>query len=167
MTLLRLDSGLKRRLRDCMPRKPSQQRERRYVVEYVNERFPDRRSAVYNAMVGPAPEELVKMHPEVSLQHFRRWRFYVDAVVVMEDRLILVETKLRKPDRGIGALLMYKPLVKETPELKPYADLPLELLLVTPRPDPRVIAVAAANGIKVDVYAPDWVMEYLRELGMA
>ena len=150
-----------------MAKPPSKQRERRYVVEYVNAKFPDRRSAVYNSVIGPPPETLTAAHPEVPLQSFRRWRFYADAIVVMQDRLIIVEAKLRKPDRGLGALLMYQPLVKQTPELKPYINLPLEMRLVTPRPDPRVIATAAKHGIVVDVWAPDWVMAYLRELGMA
>jgi len=150
-----------------MAKAPSQQRERRYVVEYVNHAFPTRRTVLFNPAIGPAPESLTAAHPEVSLEAFRRWRYYADAVVVMQDRLILVEAKLRKPDRGIGALIMYAPLVKETPELAPYVNLPLEMRLVVPRPDPRIVQVAASHGINIDVWAPQWALDYLRELGLA
>ena len=150
-----------------MPRKPYKQRERRYVPEYVAERFPDKKAAFFNVPIGPAPKILHAAHPEVSLAHFRRWRLYADAIVVMPDRLILIEGKLRKPKDGLGSLIQYRPLVKQTPELLPYINLPLECRLVCPRPDPRIITVAAANDIILDVYAPEWAMSYLRELGLA
>lgn len=150
-----------------MPKRPSKQRERRYVAEYVGMKFPDRKAVFYNCAIGSPPESLARAHPEVSLRHFKKWRMYADAVVVMQDRLIVIETKLRKPDRGIGALIMYRPQIKHTPELAPYINLPLEMRLVTPRPDPRVITAAAANDIVVDVWAPEWALAYLRELGLA
>ena len=149
-----------------MPRKQSKQRERRYVVEYVSEKLPERRHAIFNVPIGPPPEVLAKAHPEVPLSAYRRWRLYADAVVIMPDRLILIEAKLRKPSDGLGKLIQYRPLVKQTPELTPYINLPLECRLVTPRPDPRVITPAAANDIIVAIFKPDWAMAYLRELGL-
>jgi len=149
-----------------MARKPYEQRERRYVQEYVNEKFPDRDFVLYNAPVGPAPEELAKAHPEVPLEHFRRWRLWADAIVGWRGLLILIETKLRNPQTGVGYLLQYGPLVKQTPELAAYVNRPLQLRLVTPRQDPRVITLAAAHGIIVDIFYKPWVGEYLRELGL-
>jgi len=149
-----------------MLRGPYQQRERRYVQEYVNEKFPDRDFVLYNAPVGPAPEDLSKAHPEVPLEHFRRWRLWADAIVGWHGLLILVETKLRNPQTGIGYLLEYGPLVKQTPELAAYVNRPLQLRLVTPRQDPRVITLASAHGIIVDIFYKPWVGEYLRELGL-
>ena len=149
-----------------MVRKPYKQLDRRYVVEYVNEKFPDRRFVWYNAAVGPVPEALVKAHPEVSLKHFKRWRRYADAIVIMQDRIILIEGELRRPVEGLGELLMYRDIIKQSPELKPYINLPLEVRLIIPRPDPMVINTASAQGIIVDVFYRDWVGDYLRELGL-
>jgi hypothetical protein len=67
---------------------------------------------------------------------------------------------------GVGYLLEYAPLVSQTPELKPYWGRELELRLVIPYPDPHVIPLATAYGIRVDIYSPEWVLTYLRELGL-
>ncbi len=149
-----------------MPRKEYKQRERRYVQEYVNDKFPDREFVIYNVAVGPAPETLTKAHPEVSLKSFRRWRLYADAIIGWKGLLVLVETKLRNPKLGIGYLLQYAPLVHQTPELAAYIGRPVQLRLVTPRQDPRVIQVAATHNIIVDIFYKPWVGDYLRELGL-
>jgi len=150
-----------------MARKEYKQRERRYVPEYINEKFPDRVAAFFNMPIGPAPEELAKAYPEIPLEHFRRWRFFVDAVVVLKDRMILIEGKIRKPAQGLGQLLIYRALLPQTPELKPYVNLPIEMRLVTPRPDPRIIWICQSLGITVDVWSKPWVQQYLHELGLA
>lgn len=150
-----------------MARKEYKQRERRYVPEYVNEAFPNRVAVFYNMAVGPPPEDLYKAHPEIPLEHFRRWRFWIDAVVILPDKMILLEGKLRKPAEGLGQLLLYRALLPQTPELKPYINLPIEMRLITPRPDPRVIGVAASLGITVDIYSPQWAIDYLHSLGLA
>lgn len=150
-----------------MARTEYQQRERRYVPEFVNEKYPNRASVLYNMAVGPAPEQLYTQHPEIPLEHFRRWRFWIDAVVILRDRLVLIEGKIRKPAEGLGQLLMYKALLPQTPELSPYAFLPVEMVLVTPRPDPRVIGVAATLDVRVEIYTKPWVQDYLRSIGMA
>lgn len=150
-----------------MSRRPSKQRGRRYIQEYVQEKFPTRVVVFFNQAVGPPPSELFKAHPEIPLSHFRRWRFYVDAVVVTKEWLILIEEKLFQPAVGMGQLLFYRALLKDTPELRPYAKLPIKMILVTPRPDPRVIAFAGRIGIDVEVYSKPWVQAYLRKKGYA
>jgi len=149
-----------------MSRKPSEQRHRRYVQEYVNETFPDRDFVIYNCALGPPPEALTRAHPEIPLSHFQKWRFYADAVVGWRELLILIEVKLREASEGIGKLLQYQPLVKQTAELAPYAGRPLQLRLVVPRPDPRVLQVAATHDIILAIFYKPWVGEYLRELGL-
>jgi len=150
-----------------MARVEYQQRERRYIPEYVNEKYPSRVTVFYNMAVGPAPEALYAMHPEIPLENFRRWRFWIDAVVILSDRMVLLEGKIRKPAEGLGQLLLYRALLPQTPELSPYARLPVEMVLVTPRPDPRVIGVAAALGVKVEIWTKPWVQDYLRTVGLA
>jgi hypothetical protein len=147
-------------------RKEYTQRERRYVQEYVQERFPDREFVIYNVPVGPPPETLAKAHPEIPIEHFKRWRLYADAVVGWKGLLVLVEAKLRNPKVGVGYLLQYAPLVHQTPELSAYIGRPIQMRLVTPREDPRVIQFAASHNIIVDIFYKPWVGEYLRELGL-
>ncbi len=150
-----------------MARKEYRQRERRYVPEYVEKKYTERVAVFYNMAIGPAPEELTRLYPEVPLEAFRRWRFWIDAVVILRDRLVLIEGKLRAAQEGLGQMLFYQWLLPQTPELAPYRTLPVEMVLVVPRPDPRVIQFANGVGITVDVYQPEWAMEYLRSLGLA
>ena len=150
-----------------MARAEYKQRERRYVPEYVNEKYPSRVTVFYNMAVGPAPEALYAAHPEIPLEHFRRWRFWIDAVVILRDRMVLLEGKIRTPAEGLGQLLLYRELLKDTPEMRTYRNLPVYMVLVTPRPDPRVIGVAATLGITIDIWTKPWVQDYLRSIGMA
>jgi hypothetical protein len=149
-----------------MARPEYQQRERRYVPEFVNEKYPTRIAVFYNMAIGPAPEELYHIHPEIPLESFRRWRFWIDAVVILRNSMVLIEGKLRKPAEGLGQLLLYRALLPQTPELKPYAHMVVDMVLVTPRPDPRVIGVAAGLGVYVEIYTKPWVQDYLRSVGM-
>jgi transglutaminase-like putative cysteine protease len=150
-----------------MARKEYTQKERQYVPEYVNKMYPNRVAVFYNMAVGPAPEQLKLAHPETPLESFRRWRFWIDAVVILRDRMVLIEGKIRKVAEGLGQLQLYRDLLPQTPELQPYARLPVECRLVVARPDPRVIELASKQQVIIDVYRPDWVIEYLKELGMA
>lgn len=150
-----------------MSRREYKQRERRYVPEYVEEKYPDRVSVFYNMAVGPAPEELTKAHPEIPLTHFRRWRKWVDAVVILTDKIILIEGKIRKPMDGLGQLLVYRDLLPDTPELRPYFPRHVEMWLVTPRPDPRIINIANSYGVNIEIWSKPWVDEYLRKVGLA
>jgi hypothetical protein len=143
-----------------------QQRERRYVPEFINEKYPKRVAVFYNMAVGPAPETLYNLHPEVPLENFRRWRFFIDAIVILSNKMVLVEGKLRTSAEALGQLLLYSKLLSQTPELKPYSHLAVQMVLVTPRPDPRVIGVAASLGITVEVYITDWVRDYLKSVGL-
>lgn len=149
-----------------MSRGEYKQRERRYVPEFVNEKYPLKGAVFYNMAIGPAPEELYRLHPEIPLESFRRWRFWIDAVVILRNSMVLIEGKLRKPAEGLGQLLLYRALLPQTPELKPYAHLVVDMVLVTPRPDPRVIGVAASLGVYVEIYTKPWVQDYLRSVGM-
>lgn len=150
-----------------MAKREYKQREKRYVPEFINEKYPDRISVFYNMAVGPPPAELQKANPEIPLAHFRRWRFWIDAVVITENRMILIEGKIRKPAEGLGQLLLYRALLPQTPELDPYKLYPIEMVLVTPRPDPRVIGVANSLGITIEIWTKPWVQQYLRSVGLA
>jgi len=149
-----------------MARKEYSQRERRYVQEYVNERFPDREFAVYNEAIGLPPEALTKAHPELPIEYFQKSRHYPDAIVGWHGLLILIETKIRYPRKGIADLLQYALEIHQTPQLAAYVNRPLQMRLVIPREDPRIIQLASMQNIVVDIFYKPWVGDYLREIGM-
>jgi len=139
------------------------QRERRLVSEYIMQHYP-RNIVMYNFALGPPPEPIAKALPEEkALRVSRPWRPRVDAVVITEDKMILVEADIMNPRDGLGYLPMYKSLVPQTPELKRFLDKPVEMLLVLPWKAPWIEEAARAAGIQVAVFRPAWIDKYVEE----
>jgi len=140
--------------------------ERRYVVEYVMNKFPERVYTHFNMRLGPPPSELAKKYPNMNPRWFKVWQPFADAIVVTRDTLWVIEAKVRNPTGAIGQLKRYILSVYETPELKPYLDRPVKGLLVMPLRHPIIERFALLEGIYVDYYCPRWVEDYLREVGV-
>jgi len=139
--------------------------ERRYVVDFVINHFKNRKFVYFNAPIGPTPEVLRKAYPELPESYFRRWRRFVDAIVVLPDSVVIIEAKIRDPFKGLGDLIHYKSLVPQTPELAPYLTLPIRYMLVAPIERPDIKFLAQQHGIEFVKYVPDWVIPYLKETG--
>ncbi len=88
---------------------------------------------------------------------FRRW---ADAVVLLEDELVIVEAKMRSAPDGVAQLLLYRDLAQLTPELAPYLGRPLVLELVVAVEDPAVSRLCAQQGVRQRVYRPDWLAQW-------
>jgi hypothetical protein len=91
----------------------------------------------------------------------RRW---ADAVVLLPDRVILVEAKIRPQPGVISQLTTYARLLPHTPELGRHADLPIEMVLLYAIEDGLINVLAREQGIKCISYQPAWLDEYLEEL---
>ena len=150
-----------------MARKKYEQLERRYVPDYVNETFPERVTVFYNLALGAPPETLVKLHPELPERTFQKWKKWADAIVILNDRMVLLEGKIRRPITGIGELITYRQLLPDTKELRTWIHLPVEARLITPERDPEVLRAAAAQDISVSIYTPAWLDIELRKRGLA
>ncbi len=146
------------------PRRTYQQRDRRYVVEYVLLAFPGKPS-FFNLRLGPPPAALSAMAPGINIDRLARvWKKTCDAVVVNTVEFVLIEGELRRPVESIGELLAYRDLIYTTPELRPFGRLPVRMLLVTPLADPSLKDTFWKFNIEISIYQPKWAMEYLREV---
>lgn len=147
-------------------RKPSQQVERRFVREFVINEYPKRQWVRFNAPLGIVPEALQKQYPDVPIKRFQKWRRYVDAVVMKEKQIILIEGKIHNIKRGVGDLEDYLQMLKLTPEFKDYMDREIVPTLVIPYEDPYTIARCDEKGFTVKIYLPNWLKEYLKQKGI-
>jgi len=137
--------------------------EPRWVSQYVAETWPDAQVRM-RCPLGPIPKDVEQAYGlERGLRIFRPWRPEVDALVVLPDRLVLVEGKVFRPMDGIAKLPVYKGLVPDTPELKPLLPRPVDMQLLVVRPLPWVKAAADRAGITLVDYAPDWVVRVWEE----
>ncbi len=149
---------------ETAPRVPYQQRERRYVVEYVMLAYPNC-PVFFNLRVGALPQDLARRYPGQDMDRLARvWKRFADAVVVLPDSLVLIETKLRRPTEAIGEIISYRAVLWETPELQAYGKLPVRCELVTVQDDPQLRPALVAQGIQIVIYAPQWALDYLREV---
>jgi hypothetical protein len=90
----------------------------------------------------------------------RPWRPEVDALVWFNGALLLIEAKVAEYVTGLAKLPFYKSLVPSTPELAQWADWEVRMRLVVPRSKPWVDIMAEQAGVEVDLFEPDWMVEY-------
>jgi len=142
-----------------------EQRERRLIAEYIVDRFP-RNQVIYGCPLGPVPTHLVAtLGPRKALRMARGLRPEVDALVIQDHRLILVEAKIQKWLDGIAKLPVYRSLIPTTEELTQYQDYDVEMRLCFPWYSESVEAAAKGAGVVLDVFHQPWIDEYLTELG--
>ncbi len=143
-----------------MPRK---ERERRYIAEYMLERWPGGDYQL-NVELGPIPQEYVTRYGLTKAAAlFRPTRPRVDAVKWEKDVYYLIEAKIRDIKAGIGDLTYYKNIIPDTLDLPEYTGQPIVALLVIPWMLDWLMPVARSNDIEVAVYERDWIADYVKE----
>jgi hypothetical protein len=138
-----------------------QPREMRLVSEFLAKYYPNYETRTRVRLGAIHPE----LHPETLSESeksmvgvFRRW---ADAIVIMPDKLVLIEAAIRPSPGDISQIELYEHLLPLTPELEEFRALPIEKLLVFAIEDPVVVAMARERGINTRYFRPGWVDEYL------
>jgi len=144
-------------------RKKYRRVERRYVVDYVLNKYKSPIRVYYNLKLGPPPEFVERAFPGLARGYYKPWQRYADAVVITDATIDIIEAKVHNLKVGIGYLLEYRTLAPQTPELQQYLPRPIRTILVIPIPDPWILQNAANYGIIVEVYCPDWLKPILKE----
>ncbi len=142
---------------------PRQERERRYIAEYLKTQYP-RGNWQLNVELGAIPADYVQRYGQTrAAALFRPTRPRVDAVIWEPGAYILVEAKLRDIKAGIGDLLYYKGVLGDTPDLPSYEGQPYKFRVVVPWNVEWINQVALAAGVEVVVYMTDWIEAYVAE----
>lgn len=146
-----------------MATKTRRELEPKWVSWYCAKYYPDD-IVKLRCPLGPAPEELRKLYGEAkALKVYRPSRPEVDACVINSAEIRLIEAKVQKFMDGLSKLPVYKALVTDTPELRPWRDLPVSMYLLIPAEIAWVRAAAAKMGVKIHIDAPPFIMEYWQE----
>lgn len=142
---------------------PRQERERRYIAEYMAEKFPDL-NYMLNVELGPIPEDLVQRHGyAMAAKLFRPTRLRVDAVAWTSDVYLLIEAKLRNLKDGIGDLLIYSRLGPKTLDLPYYDGQRFQMRLIVPFDLEWIRDITGATMIEYHIQWYDWIGDYVRE----
>ena len=138
--------------------------ETRMLSEYVSAQYPGA-EAFFRVRLGPlttlADSRGLTDEERAMLGSFRRW---ADVVVVTPRELIVIEGKMRAKPDALGQLRLYRGLLLQTPELARFLDRPVALELVVAIEDPAVSRIAGEFGVRVRIYKPSWLAEWLAEV---
>jgi len=149
----------------------SERRKRReweaeFVSEYADAAFKGQ-TVIFHCRLGTWPGPLTS--PDLTEEERRMLRVrmrWADAVVIMPERILVVEGKLRASEflKGLGELLVYTHLIRVTPEFEKFRGFPVVGRLLLPIPDPVVEAVARSQGLQVQVFRPTFWEEFLEAI---
>ena len=142
----------------------TRQVEARLVAEYLKETY-SQYTFITKQPLGKIPEELLKKEGyRRAIGMTRPFRPEIDAVVILPGALVLVEAKVWAVINGMAKLPMYKSLVPFTPELQQYQKLPIVMELVVAKTNTNLEIMCRAAGIRLVLYAPDWVLKVIKEI---
>ena len=137
--------------------------EPRWVSHYIKENYPDDEIRL-RCPLGPIPDALKELYgPAKAARVYRPSRPEVDALIVLDDSLLLIEAKILKYMDGLAKLPVYAALVKKTPELDVLMPRRIDMHLLLPQKIPWVMSVAEDLGVTVKTSAPQWVMQIWEE----
>lgn len=140
-------------------------REREMIRAYIAQRYPDQH-VIFGCPLGPVPEVLtVAWGARKALRVGRGLRPEVDALVIQNRSLIMVEAKVVKWMDGLSKLPVYKGLVPTTPELEEYRGYPVRMILCTPWANESIRASAEGVGVEIDEFSTPEVDAYIEEMG--
>lgn len=86
---------------------------------------------------------------------------YVDGVVFLPDRILLIEAKILAEPGAVSQLKNYAMLFYQTPEFASMAGTPLELQIVTCLADPSFLQFAKGEGVGVVIFKTPAAEQYL------
>lgn len=139
--------------------------ETRLLMDYLAAALPGRRWFT-NIQVGPLDVHIPRAGlSDAAIKLMGKFRRYADAIVPLDDRLLLIETTINQGHSKIGQVMEYRKLVPQTPELAQYAALPLESRLVSGVPDPAVQELCLETGIVFVHFEPAWLDDFIAYRG--
>ena len=133
----------------------------RMLGEWLEKTYPDKNYYTRVRLGRPPAVAFGEPLPPEELAMLGVWRRWADAVVVLPDRLVLVEAAIRPDPGDISKLQLYASLLPHTPEFRQEKDKPIELVLLYSLVDPILVKLAREQGIKVVYYQPSWLQAYL------
>ena len=142
---------------------PRQDREKRFIAEYMVQNFPPGTFAL-NVPVGPIPRELIQMHGLTQAAAlFRPSRRRVDATAWSPDAYYVIEAKIRDPFEGLGRLLIYAFEAVDSLDMPGFEGQPIIPRLVVPFVIERDRLASVRFDIEMVEFRPAWIADYLRE----
>lgn len=133
----------------------------RLLQEWVGLRYSSAQ-VWYELRLGPTARTLLGVQVSPALEAMLRVaNWYADAVIVDGNEIVLVEAKVEPTPSAVGQVLWYYQLARATPALAPYTNLAIVPTVLFGEDDEQLNAWVRSMGIRVELYTPPWIAEYL------
>ena len=146
------------------PKRAWQPREMQMLAEWLTKTQQGKRWQMRVRLGSPKPSTPRPDMTDEERAMIGAWRRWADAVILLEDRVIIVESAIRPQPGKISQLELYKLLFPHTPELRAWRGAKIEMLLLYAIEDPATIMLARQKGILCVEYKPSWLPAYLKLL---
>jgi len=132
-----------------------------YLVEWLMRNYPAGTWRT-NVRLGKVTKDFEKaaLTPE-ERRALKLWTLQADAIVLLEDKVVVGEALVRPEWWKIWQLKEYEKAFRVTEEFREHWNKPIELVLLTTQDSPYHLAMARELGIRVVKYRPAWIEEYL------
>ena len=87
--------------------------------------------------------------------------WYADGIILLPNEVLCIEAKVKASPGAIGQVLFYLRLMLSTPEVQPYLAIPFVPVVLFAEDDATVNQFARQMGVRVELYTPPWIQEYL------
>lgn len=130
--------------------------EERLVSEWAAEKHPDARVHL-RVRVGELPPEAKTVEKMgISPYMYGVVRHWADAVLIYDDRVIVVEGKIKLSSMALGQIIINTDLFAKTPEFRDTWDREREGLLLYAFGDVETEKAAVRMGFTTERYCPTW-----------
>jgi hypothetical protein len=135
--------------------------EQQFLGEWMARYRPDAR-VLTHVRLGPIrPATQGVQFSALEMQALGLWRRWADALVILPDRLELVEAKILQSPAQNAQLELYAHLLPDTPELVEFRGRRLDKVALVALEDPAATFQARKAGIQVIVWRPPWMDEWM------
>lgn len=115
--------------------------------------------------VGPTHESVVGVTiPPALAAALKNWNWYCDGLIVLPDSVLIIEAKVHPDPGAVGQVLFYREIAIGTPELAPLLALPWYPVVLWAEIDDGLNKWAQKFGVRVEVYTPQWIADYLQSV---
>ena len=132
------------------------------LLHQWSEMQPWTRPPIYEFRLGPTPlsANAPVLTPQIEAM-LRRWNRYADLIGFTDSEVQVVEAKIMPMPGAISQLQHYIDLVHTTPFFGAVPQKAIQGVLLWALDDPIITQRANAAGIRVVVFTPPWVQDYL------
>jgi hypothetical protein len=115
--------------------------------------------------LGPTESQLAGRTVSPAMQRMLSvYNWYSDGILVLDDQVLCIEAKIRATPAAVSQVEFYLQQMIRTAELQPFMNRPFVPVVLWAVDDPTVSNYARGRGVRVEVYTPSWIEDYLQQV---